>query len=196
MAKLNKTFDLDVLRRKARYLEVIHEFALSQVDLNTLDEILWNVAKTAIAKLGFVDCVVYLLGDDGTTLIQRAAHGPKNPGAHDIFNPITIPVGQGIVGTVAKTGVVEQVADTRIDPRYITDDYNRLSELAVPIIHQGSVIGVLDSEHPDVNFFTDDHVQLLSTIASLASTRIDTALAMERLQSTVEQLQSTERDLE
>ena len=196
MTEFNETFDLDVLRRKAKYLEVIHEFALSQVDLNSLDEILWNVAKTAIAKLGFVDCVIYLLDEDGTTLIQKAAHGPKNPVAQDILDPITIQVGQGIVGSVAKTGEVELVADTRTDPRYIIDDAKRLSELAVPIIHQGKVIGVLDSEHPDVGFFTEDHVQLLSTIASLASTRIDTALAMERLQSTVEQLQSTERSLE
>ncbi|MEE8496721.1 MAG: hypothetical protein V3S21_09620 [Xanthomonadales bacterium] len=70
MTEFNETFDLDVLRRKAKYLEVIHEFALSQVDLNSLDEILWNVAKTAIAKLGFVDCVIYLLDEDGTTLIH------------------------------------------------------------------------------------------------------------------------------
>ena len=188
--------ELDVLRRKARYLEVIHEFALSQVDLNTLDEILWNVAKTAIAKLGFVDCVIYLLDSGGTTLVQRAAHGPKNPIEQDILNPITIPVGEGIVGTVAKTGKVERIADTSKDARYILDDAARLSELAVPIIHQGQVIGVLDSEHPERDFFTEDHVQLLKTIASLASTRIDTAIAMERLESIIERLRGTEYNLE
>ncbi|GAH02647.1 unnamed protein product, partial [marine sediment metagenome] len=130
------------------------------------------------------------------TLIQRAAHGPKNPIAQDIFNPITIPVGSGIVGTVAKTGKVELISDTRKDPRYIVDDSRRLSELAVPIIHQQQVIGVLDSEHPELDFFTDDHVQLLATIASLASTRIDTAIAMERLESIIERLRATEYSLE
>jgi hypothetical protein len=35
----------------------------------TLDEILWNVAKTAIAQLGFVDCVIYLVDTDHSTLI-------------------------------------------------------------------------------------------------------------------------------
>ncbi len=196
MTKPKQTFDLDTLRRKARYLEVIHEFALSQVDLNSLDEILWNVAKTAIAQLGFLDCVIYLLDETGANLIQKAAHGPKNPIAHDIFKPIMVPVGEGIVGSVAATGNVERIANTQLDPRYITDDANRLSELAVPIIHQGKVIGVLDSEHPELDFFSEDHVQLLSTIASLASTRIETALAMQRLQSTVQQLQRTERSLE
>jgi signal transduction histidine kinase/CheY-like chemotaxis protein len=196
MPEFNEKQELQTLRRKSRYLEVLHEFALSQVNLNSLDEILWNVARTAIAKLGFVDCVIYLLDSDNTTLVQRAAHGPKNPIAQDIFNPITIKVGDGIVGSVARTGKVEHVADTSKDPRYIVDDTSRLSELAVPIIHQKKVIGVLDSEHPDEGFFTEDHVQLFTTIASLASTRIDTALAMERLESIIEQLRATEFNLE
>jgi len=196
MSKLIETQERERLLRKSQYLEVLHDFALSQVHLDTLDEILWNIAKTAVAKLGFVDCVIYLLDDDNSTLVQRAAHGPKNPVAQDIFNPITIQVGNGIVGTVAKTGEVELVSDTRTDPRYILDDELRLSELAVPIIHNKQVIGVLDSEHPDVGFFTEDHVQLLTTIASLASTRIDTAIAMERLKSTIERLRNTEVDLE
>jgi putative methionine-R-sulfoxide reductase with GAF domain len=119
MSQFNEKKELQTLRRKSRYLEVLHEFALSQVNLNSLDEILWNVARTAIAKLGFVDCVIYLLDSDNKTLVQRAAHGPKNPIAQDIFNPITIKVGDGIVGSVARTGKVEHVADTRKDPRYI-----------------------------------------------------------------------------
>jgi len=184
------------LDSKTRYLEVLHEFALSQVDLNSLDEILWNVAKTAIAELGFVDCVIYLLDDDGSKLIQRAAHGPKNPEHWEIFDPITITLGDGIVGAVAETGQVELISDTREDSRYIVDDAQRLSELAVPIIHDGRVIGVLDSEHPEVGFFTDDHVRLLTTIASLAATRIDTALAMENLHLTIERLSIAEKSLE
>jgi putative methionine-R-sulfoxide reductase with GAF domain len=102
---------------RTRYLEVLHEFALSQVNLNSLDEILWNVAKTAIAKLGFVDCVIYLIDDDGSTLVQKAAHGPKNPRQQEIYNPITIAVGDGIVGAVAQSGEIEVVSDTPLDYR-------------------------------------------------------------------------------
>jgi signal transduction histidine kinase/ActR/RegA family two-component response regulator len=185
----------EISRQQAHYLEVIHEFALSQVNLDKLDDIVWNVTRTAIAQLGFVDCIVYLLDESGGLLVQRAAHGPKNPAAQSILNPIAIPVGKGIVGSVAATGRMEKVDDTRRDCRYITDDAQRLSELAVPIIHQGRVIGVLDSEHPDPAFFTDDHVRLLTTIASLASTRIETALTMERLEATITRLQDTERTL-
>ena len=60
-----------------------------------------------------MDRVIYLLDEQGETLIQKAAHGPKNPVAQDILNPITIPVGEGIVGAVAKSGQIEWVEDTQ-----------------------------------------------------------------------------------
>ena len=180
------------LQSRADQLEVLHHFAMAQAQLHSLEEITWNIAKTAIAELGFEDCVVYLLDQESNRLIQAAAHGPKNPTASDILNPITIAVGEGIVGAAASSGEFQLVEDTRLDSRYIVDDGYRLSELAVPLKHEGKVIGVLDSEHSEVGFFTREHVQLFTTIASLASTRIDTALAMERLESTVTKLKATE----
>ena len=91
-------------------------------------------------------------------------------------------MGSGIVGAVAKTGELQLVNDTRSDPRYIRDDDFRCSELAVPILHEGRVVGVLDSEHPEANFYSEEDVKLFTTIAALASTRLDTALALERLE--------------
>ena len=165
-----------------RYLEVLHQFTMSQASLTSVDDICWNIAKTAIGDLGFIDCVVYLINDRGDTLVQRAAHGEKNPSEREILDPIEIPVGSGIVGAVARTGELQLVNDTRSDPRYILDDDFRCSELAVPILHEGRVVGVLDSEHPDANFYSEEDVKLFTTIAALASTRLDTALALERLE--------------
>ena len=180
------------LEDRTRYLEVLHKFALSQAELVSLDEIVWNIAKTAIAELGFEDCVVYLLDVDGKHLTQVAAHGRKNPAERNILNPIKIAVGDGITGTVAVSGKVERIGDTSKDSRYVVDDQSRLSELAVPILYKGKVIGVLDSEHPEANFYTDEHEKLLTTIASLASTRIETALTLSRLEAVVAKLKATE----
>ena len=52
-----------------RYLEVPHQFTMSQASLTSVDDIWWNITKTAIGDLGFVDCVVYLINDEGDTLI-------------------------------------------------------------------------------------------------------------------------------
>ena len=179
-----------------RYFEVLHEFTMRQASMKSVDDICWNIAKTAIGELGFVDCVVYLMNEAHSELVQRAAHGNKNPGEREILDPITIPVGEGIVGSVGETGVLERVEDTRYDERYILDDSFRCSELAVPILREGKVIGVLDSEHLEPHFFSDEDVKLFTTIAALASTRIDTALALERLEKQAEELIDARREAE
>ena len=115
--------------QRHRYLEVLHEFTMRQASLRSVDDICWNIAKTAIGELGFVDCVVYLMNETRSHLVQRAAHGDKNPIEREILDPIVIPVGEGIVGSVAATGKLEWVNDTRVDRRYILDDSFRCAEL-------------------------------------------------------------------
>ena len=92
-------------------------------------------------------------------LKQIAAYGDKLSKG-EILNHIRIPLGSGIVGTVAKTGVYEVIADTSKDPRYIVDDKIRLSEITVPIIAENEIIGVIDSEHSSRNFFNEDHLEV------------------------------------
>ena len=183
------------LEQKAKYLQVINELALALLQKSTLDDILWLVARSAVANLGFEDCVIYLRDDTQQVLLQKAAHGPKNPADEEILNPIVIQIGEGIVGSVAATGTAEIVPDTTADERYIVDDAARHSELAVPIVHDGRVIGVIDSEHPDPHFYTEEHEEILTTIASMASTKIASAMTIERLNETVKQLESTENAL-
>ncbi len=160
--------------------DTINYFATSLFGKNTIHEILWDVAKNCISRLGLIDCVIYLLDEERGVLVQKAAYGKKNPEEFKIYVPIEIPLGMGIVGTVAQTGVPEIVGDASKDPRYIVDDQARLSELAVPLVVKNKVIGVIDSEHPDKNFFTRYHQDALSTIASICASKISQAIADEK----------------
>ena len=158
-----------------------------------MDEILWDIAKNCIARLKLVDCVIYLLDDDHQMLVQKAAYGSKNPKDFDIYHPIEIPVGQGIVGSVAQTGKAEIISDTSLDARYIADDEVRLSEIAVPLVYQEQVLGVIDAEHPDKNFFTEEHLTILEIIAALCSNKIVKARAEEEHQQAEAVRQEAER---
>ncbi len=167
---------VDELERRVRDLKVLQAFAATLLDYHGgIDEVLWDVAQQAVAKLDLEDCVIYVVDEDRGDLVQRAAFGPKNPREREILNPIRIPMGQGIVGSVAATGRVEMVEDTTLDPRYIRDDQMRYSELAVPIFNDGRVIGVIDSEHTRRGFFTEWHRDLLVAIAAMAAGRIASA---------------------
>ncbi len=159
--------------------QAINYFASSIYSQSTVDAILWDVARNCIGRLQFEDCVVYLLDEKNQTLVQKAAHGPKSPRHYEITRPIEIPIGRGIVGSVAASGRAEIVPDTRKDPRYIVDDAARLSEISVPIIFDGKVLGVIDCEHSALNFFTSKHHSVLTTIASLCANKIVRAKAEE-----------------
>lgn len=181
MSDIRLNTEINSLRTNAHYLEVINFFASELLKTRTVDEIVWSVAKHAIAKLGFVDCVIYLFDEDGEFLIQRAAHGPKNPVDYSIINPIKLKVGQGVCGNVALTGLAEIVVDTSKHEKYKIDDATRLSEIAVPIISKGKVIGVIDSEHPDKYFYTQEDLRILTTIASMTSFKLIEAGVQEEL---------------
>ena len=170
-------------------------FATSIFGQNTVDEILWDLAKNCISQLKFVDCVVYLVDKEKEILSQKAAYGPKNPVNFKLYKPIDISLGQGITGTVAVTGKAEIVNDTSKDSRYIVDDQQRLSEIAVPIVYNNQVIGIIDSEHPEKNFFTEQHLRILTTIASLCANKILKVRADEENQINQEKLIETTRML-
>jgi len=183
------------LGQQSELFDIIHELALAILQVRTLDDLVWLVAKSTIAKLGFEDCVIYLLDESRNVLVQRAAFGPKSPQGQRIVNPIEIPVGKGIVGTVALTRQPELINDVTQDARYIVDDEARQSELAVPIVLEDQVLGVIDSEHSKGDFYTFRHLEMITIIASMASTRIAALLTIERLNETISQLEATRNAL-
>lgn len=177
-------------RRSEHAARIISSLASSLLELESEEEVLWDVARNCVGRLGLPDCVVYTVDPARHCLVQRAAWGPKSPSGRTLLNPIEIPLGQGIVGTAALSGRPVRVHDTRLDPRYIVDDARRLSELAVPIRLGDSVIGVLDVEHPDAGFFDDHHVEILTALAALLANklvRVRAQAALRSLNSELEQ---------
>jgi len=55
------------------------------------------------------------------------------------------------------------------------------SELAIPLIHKGRVVGVLDLESPQTNYFTEDHVQTLMILGAHLAVSLENARLYEQL---------------
>lgn len=159
-------------RHQLEMEQVINYFTHSIYSHHTAEDTLWDVTRNCISKLGFEDCVIYLINPEKNVLVQKAAWGPKTTEENKIVNPLEIPVGTGIVGDVAATGESEIINDTTKDGRYIVDDQQRLSEICVPIIQQGNVIGIIDCEHSQKGFYTQGHLQIMETIAALCADRL------------------------
>jgi LytS/YehU family sensor histidine kinase len=75
------------------------------------------------------------------------------------------------------------------------DDVHRHSEMAVPIMSGGRVLGVIDSEHSKKRFFTQRHVSILTTIASLCAAKIVKARAEAERRATERKLMETQQQM-
>ena len=152
--------------------QISNYFSSSLAAKKSIDDVLCGVAHDLIGRMDYEDCVIYLWNRDKTKMVQKAAWGPKGkPGiiSEDVFE---VAPGQGIVGEVISSGQPVLVKDTRKDPRYRVDDDFRFSEVAVPIIHDNEVLGVIDSEHSEANYFTERDIKILTTIATLIGNKM------------------------
>ncbi len=179
-----KVQQLDAGRYKSK-LEmelIINYFSSSLLGKTTEDDVLWDVAKNLIGRLGFVDCMIYLWNDDKTKMIQRAGFGPKGSIEEIKGQPFDVLPGQGVVGYVMQTKEGVLIADTSKDSRYRPDEMTRLSEIAVPVIYNNELVGVIDCEHHEKNYFTQQQQQILNTIATLMADKIKSIEAEQSLQ--------------
>src|SRR5258707_1253374 len=98
-----------------------------------------------------------------------------------------------IVGAATMLKEPVLVPDVTQDPRYVMANPETRSELPIPMIHKGKVIGVLDLESPQLNYFTEDHVQTLSILAANLAVSLENARLYEQVARDEARL---ERDLQ
>ncbi|MEO1097693.1 MAG: hypothetical protein AAFX57_08060 [Bacteroidota bacterium] len=67
-------------------LKAISFFSTSLHTMESVEEVLWDVTKNVIHKLGLVDCVIYEYDEQQNLLVQKAAYGEKNPAGRTIYN--------------------------------------------------------------------------------------------------------------
>ena len=160
----------------------------------SVPEVLGALALSVVEATGSPDCGVYLR-DDRRVLTLQAAHGPQGPRHVNPEKPVEITIGWGVIGACAREAKPILVRDTDLDPRYAAGGQRRLSELAVPIIDGGGLIGVINCEHPEVGFFGEHHADILSALAAMAAGRVRGALKEQDLRRTLARLERTEREL-
>ncbi|EOQ08881.1 MULTISPECIES: GAF domain-containing protein [unclassified Bacillus (in: firmicutes)] len=68
---------------------------------------------------------------------------------------VRIPFGRGVCGVAAETKTPQLVADVHQFPGHIACDSASNSEIVVPIVKEGTVIGVLDIDSPEKNRFDE-----------------------------------------
>jgi len=174
--------------RQARTLVLLNEIARELTSILNVDELLKRIGELLSRLIDFQMFSILLLDSTGKKLQHRFSLRFQE----NIQLKHDIPLGRGLVGCAAEHKQAVLVPDVSKDPRYIQLNPETRSELAVPLIYQDKVIGVLDLEHTRRGFFTDDHKRTVTTLAAQVAIAIENAQLYEQIALQEKRL---ERDL-
>jgi phosphoserine phosphatase RsbU/P len=159
--------------------EVLAKMAEIAEEINAsldLDEVLAHAAAQIKGLIDYEIFAVLLVDENSRELSFRFAIGHRQ----EVVENWRIPMGQGIIGTAAATGRPVRVSDVRKDSRYLNALDSVQSELAVPLLVQGRVMGVLDIESSQPDYFTRDQQNILMMLATRIASAIENARLFER----------------
>ena len=174
---------------QAETLLLLNEVARETGSILDVEELLRRAAEQTKRVIDYQILSLMLYDEDQKIFRHRldVKHGQRVQGK------LRAAVTEGIVGAAATLREPVRVPDVMVDPRYVMVNPETRSELAIPMIYKGKVIGVLDLESPQLNYFTDDHVQTLSILAANLAVSLENARLYEQVARDEARL---ERDLQ
>jgi phosphoserine phosphatase RsbU/P len=176
------------ITRQARTLLLLNEIARELTSILNLDQLLTRIAELLKRLIDYQMFSILLVDQTGEKLQHRFSQRfeERLHLKHDI------PLGRGVVGYAAQAKEAMLLSDVAESSLYIAGNPETRSELAVPLIYQEKVIGVLDLEHTRRGYFTEDHKRTLITLAAQLAIAIENARLYEQI---ARQESRLERDL-
>lgn len=171
-----------------QHLDAIQQLGARLSSVVDVPEVCQTIGQAITELLPYDQCRVYLLEDDGRTL--RAAYF-SDSNRHEYEGvteeTLAIQVGEGITGWVAETKQGALVGDTERHPKAVhipgtteTDE----SMLALPVIFEERLIGVIVIVKVGLHQYNADHLRLMTILANQAAVSIQNARLIERLATT------------
>jgi diguanylate cyclase (GGDEF)-like protein len=152
------------LRVRIKELDALYRISQLATDGKDLDATLQAILEVAQDLIPRGQCAILLVDDEERTLRVRAANGYAEG-----VQELAIPLGQGVTGRCASLGQTAVVDDLEQEAGYIPGVAGARSEIAVPLIVEGRVLGVLNAESTRVGAFGEEHVRTLSVVAQQAA---------------------------
>ena len=164
-----------------------------QIVLDTLTESAARLCEAEAAGIA----IAHL--KDGTHRYATAYRFPSGIGEY--FKSVSFPPGRGsIVGRTLLEGCTVHVPDIAVDPQYtMTEARQKVggrTVLGVPLLREGTAIGVIMLLRRTVRPFTDKQIELVSTFADQAVIAIENVRLLDELQARQKELEGRTRELE
>ena len=165
------------VRTQAETLLVLNEVSREISSILDVEELLRRAAELVKRVIDYQIVSIMLYDEEQKVFRHRldVKHGQRVQGK------LRVAATEGIVGAAAMLRQAVLVPDVTTDPRYLMVNPETRSELAIPMIFKGKVIGVLDLESPQLHNFTEEHVQTLTILAANLAVSLENARLYEQV---------------
>ena len=188
---LRHTTLLERAQKRAAQIGIVNQIARKLTSTLSIDELLTSASEAIQKNFQYFDVTIFLRSPDGRELVL-AAHS----GNFIDFLPhgYRQKVGEGIVGWVAEHGEPVLANDVSLDSRFLAHQYhNTNSELAMPIVTEDQVVGVLNVEDTSLYAFDDTDVLVLETLCDQIGSALHNARLFDEIKRTNDRLVELDR---
>ena len=167
------------VRNQARTLSLLHESSRELTSILDREKLLRTVAEL-VKRLIDYQLFSVMLWNEETQVLEHTFSLGWDSG---FCKKDGFALGYGVTGNAAALRQPIRVPNVHLNPHY-TDCGHGVevrSELAVPLVFKDRLIGVLDLESVEYNAFTEQHEQMLSTLASYIAVALENARLYEKV---------------
>jgi len=169
-----------VLERRVRELLLLQDTAKKVNSILDLEKLLDEIVGGVAEAFGCNRTAVLLKDDARNDLEMIALRGFSNVHLKGYRFKIG---GEGMVGHVAATARMHYAPDVRKDPYYVVSESTTLSEVDIPLISRGRLIGLFNAQSSAVDAFAPEQIDLLCALAgNIAAIENARLFGQERLE--------------
>ncbi len=183
------------LRQRAAELQTVAEVSTSAATVLEPEELLQKVVDLTKEDFDLYHAHIYLIDDEGKAL--KLAAGAGEAGQQMVAEGWSIPANSetSLVARAyrSREGVI--VNDVREAPDFLPNPHlsDTRAEMAVPMIVSDRVLGVLDVQSDKVGRFTQQDVNIQTTLAGQVATALDNARLFQEAQQVADRLREVDR---
>ncbi len=160
---------------------LIHHVTTAAASGTTIEEALNSATQGLQVTLGGDRVAIMLANKDKRILEIRSVAGYSED-----VKQVVIPFGSGITGWVATHQQPQRIEDVTQDPRYIQVGSNVRSELAIPLVYRGELLGILNVESDQVGAYSENDEELLGTLGGTLAAIISNARLIDQIRRQVD----------
>jgi len=149
-----------------------------------LDVLIDKIVNDIACSFGCAEINVFLHEPQTREMVLAGVHGCS---VHHKGHRLKVGK-EGLVGYVAETGQMRYAPDVRLDSYYIACEADTRSEVAIPLLVEGELVGVFTASHHELDAFDTDQLWLFQALSSHIAVAVQNARRFQQERSEREKM--------